>query len=293
MTRMIPEGSITRRNVLRGGVACAIASVVPHNLLGEAIVQDASQTSSSYCSTSHLQPELYVFRGAAQGLTAIAVTWVKETTQDCTVRIHADTKTWQFKTPARSGFQSLHNGDYSLFIGDVVSPAKVDGGTMTAVVMEVDASAIGQHGPSAIWAERMMGGSRQRIGTPFLSNIIKDHDGLANLYNTSSPDKDRTLLLRPLSIEIARRLRVAGSVANPDSHARRLAYALLPDVLHYDSRLPAGFTFAAQNGRHPSESPNEVVSTILNGGRPPYSAPARPHSPVQLFPYFEQLTSAV
>jgi hypothetical protein len=157
---------------------------------------------------------------------------------------------------------------------------------MTAVVMEVDARAIGQHRLSEIWAERMVDGMRQRIGAPFLSNIMRDNAELASLYHSSSPDKDRTLLLQPLSVEIARRLRVAGSVVNPDSHARRLAYALLPDVLHYDSRLPAGFTFAAQNGLHPSESPDEVVSTILNGGKPSDSTAASLQPSVKSFPYF-------
>jgi hypothetical protein len=291
--RTVSEGSITRRSLLRGGVACALASAAPTNLFGETIFQDALQASSSQRSTSPLQPELYAFRGAGQGLTAIAATWAEEPTRDCMVRIHAGAKTWQFKVPAHGSPHSLHNGDYSLFIGNVVAPAKAYGGIMTAVVLEVDAHAIDQHGPSEIWAERMVGGLRQRIGAPFLSNIMRDHAGLASLYHTSSPDRDRTLLLQPLSVEIARRLRVAGSVVNPDSHARRLAYALLPDVLLYDSRLPAGFTFAAQNGRHPSESPDEVVSTILNGGMRSDSAAASPQPSVKSFPYFEQLTTAV
>jgi hypothetical protein len=293
MIRTVSAGPITRRSLLRGGVACALASAVPSNLLGETIFQEASQISSSRLSTSPLQPELYAFRGAGQGLTAIAVTWAEETTRDCMVRIHAGAKTWQFNVPSSDSSQSLHHSDYSLFIGSVVAPAKACGSIMTAVVMEVDARAIGQHGRSPIWAERMVGGLRQRIGAPFLSNIMRDNADLASLYHSSSPDKDRTLLLQPLSVEIARRLRVAGSVVNPDSHARRLAYALLPDVLHYDSRLPAGFTFAAQNGLHPSESPDEVVSAILNGGKPSDSATASHQPSVKTFPYFEQLTKIV
>jgi hypothetical protein len=63
--------------------------------------------------------------------------------------------------------------------------------------------------------------------------------------------------------------------------------------LHYDSRLPAGFTFAAQNGLHPSESPDEVVSAILNGGKPSDSAAASHQPSVKTFPYFEQLTKIV
>jgi hypothetical protein len=200
MIKTVPEGSITRRSLLRGGVACALASTVPTNLLGEAIFRDVSQTSSSGPSPSPFLPELYAFRGAGLDSTVIAVTWAEEPRWDCMVRIHAGTQTWQFTVPAHGSFQSLHNGESSLFIGKVAAPAKAYGGIMTAVVMELDAPAIGQHGPSEIWAERMVGGLRQRIGAPFLSNIMKNHTKFASLYHTSSPDTDRTLLLQPLSV---------------------------------------------------------------------------------------------
>jgi hypothetical protein len=293
MTRMIPEGSITRRTVVRGGLACAIASVVPYSLLGEVLFQDASPISSSSPSTGSLQPELYAFRGAGEGLMAIAVTWPEEARKECALRIHVGAKTWQFTIPAHGSFQSPHNGDYSLFIGNVVAPPRTDVSNVKAVVMEVSDREVDRYGSSEVWAERIIGGSRHRIGTPFLSNITKNHTGLANLYHTSSPDRDRALLLQPLSDAIARRLRMAGSVPNLNSHARRLAYALLPDVLHYDPRRPAGFTFAAQNGRHPSESSDEVVNAILNGGTPSDSAEASSHSSVQIFPYFKLPSAAL
>jgi hypothetical protein len=293
MTRTIPEGSITRRSALRGGVACALASFVPYKLFGATIFQNASQSSSSWSSTMYLQPELYVFRGASQGMTAIAVTWPEEAGKDCTVRIHAGTKMWEFGVSARGVSESQHQGGFSVFIGNVVPRVKAHGRAMKAVVMEVDARGISPHGSSIVWAERLVGGSRQRIGTPFLSHIMRDHEDLAHLYQASSPGQDTTVVLQPLSAAIAGRLRAAGWAANPDSHARRLACALLPDVLHYDPRRPAGFTFAAQNGRHPSESSDEVVHTILNGGKPSDSMPSNHHPSVPTFPYFEQLTAAI
>jgi hypothetical protein len=223
----------------------------------------------------------------------MALTWPEDTGQDCSVRLHAGTRTWEFSASAHGVSQSRQHGDFSVFIGDVVAPGKAHGRVMKAVVMEVDARGIDPHRSSVIWAERLVGGSRQRVGTPFLSDLMSDHEDLAHLYHASSPDQDTTVLLQPLSAAIAGRLRVAGSAANPDSHARRLAYALLPDVLHYDPRRPAGFTFAAQNGRHPSESSDEVVHTMLNGGKPSDSMPANPHPSAPAFPYFEQLTAAV
>ena len=50
-----------------------------------------------------------------------------------------------------------------------------------------------------------------------------------------------------------------------EAHGKRLASRLLPDVLHYNPKLPAGFTFAAQNGRHPGDASARIVDTICNG----------------------------
>jgi hypothetical protein len=226
-------------------------------------------------------------------MTAIAVTWPEDTGQDCSIRIHAGASTWEFSASAHGVCQSERHRDFSVFIGDVVPRVMAQGRIMKAVVMEAGAGGIDSHGSSAIWAERLVGGSRQRIGTPFLSEILRDHEDFARRYHASSPGQDTTVLLQPLSAAIAGRLRRVGSTANPNSHARRLAYALLPDVLHYDPRRPAGFTFAAQNGRHPSESPDEVAHTILNGGKPSDSMPTTPHPSVPAFPYFEQLSATV
>jgi hypothetical protein len=292
MSRTILQGSITRRSLLRGGTACALASVVPYKLFGETTFQNACRPTPSWRSAVPLQTELYVFRGSIQGRTAIAVTWPEHTKQDCTVRFHAGTRTWEFSVPARGVSQSRRDSDFTVFIGNVAAPGKADDTVMKAVVVEVDAHGSGLNGSSIIWAERMMRGSRQRIGTPFLSAIARDHGDLAHLYHASSPDQDATVLLQPLSAAIAERLRLTGSAANPDAHARRLASSLLPDVLHYDPRRPAGFTFAARNGRHPSESSDAVVHTILNGGKASESVPASPYPSVQAFPYFEQ-TAAV
>jgi hypothetical protein len=90
-------------------------------------------------------------------------------------------------------------------------------------------------------------------------------------------------LLRPLEFEISRRLRAAGSQVNPESHGRRLASLLLPDVLRYDPHLPVGFTFAARNGRHPLESADEMVYATLNGGKTLGSSLAHLGSPLRHF----------
>ena len=55
----------------------------------------------------------------------------------------------------------------------------------------------------------------------------------------------------------------AAEAPDPELHGRRLACILLPDVLRYDPKLPAGFTFAAQNGRHPEEASDIVVNAFF------------------------------
>lgn len=136
-------------------------------------------------------------------------------------------------------------------------------------------------------------GLRQRIGRPFLSDLVAENEGLAAIYHSLTPAEDRDMLMKPLATAIADRLRANGMAVNTTSHGRRLASALLPDVLRYDLHRPTGFTFAAQNGRHPAESAGEMVSAFLNGGAPSATSVRSERQTVETFPYFRQMTAAV
>jgi hypothetical protein len=97
-------------------------------------------------------------------------------------------------------------------------------------------------------------------------------------------------LSEAVALAIGKRAKKAGYGGDPDLHGRRVATMLLPDLLRYDPKRPAGFTFAACNGRHPAEPDSTVVNSILNGfpdGERPVRRPALQSS----FPYF-QLPSA-
>jgi hypothetical protein len=39
---------------------------------------------------------------------------------------------------------------------------------------------------------------------------------------------------------------------------------LLPDVIHFNPKLPVGFTFAAQNGCHPGDGAREIAASLLD-----------------------------
>jgi hypothetical protein len=103
-------------------------------------------------------------------------------------------------------------------------------------------------GGRRIWAERLgPGGARQRVGSGFLDTLLASRVGLAELYHSLSPEQDVNALTPIVTA----------------AYRRRLATALLPDVLYYDSTAPAGFTFAARNGRHPRDEHSSVVAAIL------------------------------
>jgi hypothetical protein len=57
--------------------------------------------------------------------------------------------------------------------------------------------------------------------------------------------------------------------------------------MKYDPWLPSGFTFAACNGRHPTEPDSTIVNSILNGF-PGDEGPAHRSLTLQSsFPYFQ------
>jgi hypothetical protein len=203
------------------------------------------------------------------------------------LRIHAGSKSWDFMVGSRTATSEIvQDGDIAVYIGEIISPTKVTQRRIVkAVVMCAPNRVLVDNCSTGIWAERFEFGLRERIGTPFLSSLAAGSDQLACIYHSCSPAEDRRLLMQPLAREIAARARTR--VANPEGHGRRLASALLPDVLHYDPNLPSGYTFASRNGRHPSESSTELVNTILEGA-PSSKASEGAHHLKKHFPYFRQ-----
>jgi hypothetical protein len=158
-----------------------------------------------------------------------------------------------------------------------------------ALVMEAPNKLLNGGGPISVWAERFaQTGSRQRLGSPFIATIVAEDGELARRYHSLSPADDRAELMESIAGAIASRAQRNGFAGDPGAYGKRLAARLLPDTLHYDSQLPSGFTFAAQNGRHPAEASNLVVDTILNGS-PAFTAEASVAQLQTGFPYFSQI----
>ncbi|HEY1576148.1 MAG TPA: hypothetical protein VGF82_03640, partial [Terracidiphilus sp.] len=235
--------ALTRRTLLGRGLACALASLAPPNgaISGVSGVADWDSLG-----------DLYVFSGARAATTVIAVTWpARFSSPRSEMRIHIGSHCCGVKFPEGESVTRDENG-LRLFAGPVLFNAKTPDGYSNAVVLEVAASMFSRTGITGIWAERRTDfGARQRIGSPFLAEIVAGSPSIAALYHSTSPAEDTVVLEMGVAKEIAEKARAGGRIHRPDAYGRRMASILLPDVLHYDPKLPLGFTFAGQNGRHP------------------------------------------
>ena len=176
---------------------------------------------------------LYAYPGARAGTTVLAARWSQG--PGGLARIHAGSRSWDLQVADRE-----------------------------AAVVEVPNELLA--GGKGIWAEKLMrAGARHRVGSPFLAALVAEDDSLARLYHSGSPAGDRGVMQQQVARVVTARARRSGQIADPEAHGRRLAAALLPDVLYYDPAQPPGFTFAQRNGRHPAEEVGLVVSTLLGG----------------------------
>jgi hypothetical protein len=270
-TRNPETRTITRRTILGGSIACAVASMIPQTLLGE---------------TAGLQQgraNLYVFPGAQMGTTVIATTWPSPMGRHLHVRVHAGAQSWRLQIPdSTANGASWQQDGCRIFAGNVAEH-------VGAVVIETPNGILNGGGPISVWAERIaQTGWRQRLGSPFVAAVVAEDDDLARRYHSLSPADDRAELMESVANVIASRAQRSGLAGDPVAYGKRLASRLLPDVLHYDSQSPSGFTFAAQNGRHPADASALVVDTILNG-TPAFTAEARIAQLQTRFPYFSKV----
>ncbi len=263
--------TITRRTILSGGIACAVASVTPRRLL------------AGITGWKQGRANLYVFPGAQKGTTVLAATWPTPMKRNLHVKIHAGKQSWNVQVLDNTAdAASWKQDDCRIFAGNVNEHA-------AAVIVEAPNRMLNGRGAIGVWAERFTdAGSRQRTGSPFMAAIVAENYQLARHYHSISPAEDPAALAKDVAEAIAARARKHGFVGDPDAYGRRLASRFLPDVLHYDPELPTGFTFAAQNGRHPGESSALVVGTILNGSPAFTTEEPIPHWQTR-FPYLSQV----
>lgn len=289
--------TVTRRTMLGGVLASAVASMVPSKVLAEVV--GVSADGNEYAPKSN-KANLYAFPGVQPETTVIAATWPLRLNRfdwsaqkESQVTIHSGARSWDVELPGGAADTAvLEQHGCRIFAGSVATQPGVDGVVLKAVIVEVPKKAVAGSGAMDIWAERVLHtGQRQRVGSPFIAALLVEDDGLARSYHNISPSHDRAMLMEDVVKAIAAKGRKSGMAGDPDAYARRVASRLLPDVLHYDPQWPSGFTFAAQNGRHPEEVSDLVVDTILSGS----PAPGSPKADVRLqtpFPFFSRDDSA-
>jgi hypothetical protein len=293
MTKRITSfGLITRRETLEGCLAGVIACGLAFD--GSAATRDSGRSlpKSRGCTDTRRRTDLYAFRAKEPGRMAVALVWAQDPTGHKTeTRLHIGDRTWTSHDPSSGNREVLSESDgVRTYSGRIVEDAAGDAVALDALLVEGPSARLASRG---IWAERLGGnGSRYRVGSPFLAALVAEDDRLAALYDASSPATDAQTLGEAVALAIGKRAKKAGYGGDPDLHGRRLATMLLPDLLRYDPERPAGFTFAACNGRHPAEPDSTVVNSILNGF-PDGERPVRRPTLQSSFPYFQSLHTTV
>jgi hypothetical protein len=278
--------SLTRRVVLTGSLGCALTLAIPRHALSCA--DDANGVSNgAKPSSARGSSELYVFGGSRENTTVIAVTWMNSFGHRSQLRVHAGEQTWALAAPSRSADTVLTDqSGCRIFAGEVIDRVVGSGARVQAVVIEAPTRMISSGSAAQVWAERIASdGSRIRTGSAFLGRLAADHATVANLYHRSSPADDSEELTQLVAEAISVDAQKSGYTGDPRLYGRRVASAITPDVLRFDPRSPVGFTFAAQNGRHPHDAAQSVVNTVLRGTIAP--SVSQPTMALQeRFPYF-------
>lgn len=266
-----PGGLITRRTALSSGALCALACLMPRRALNAITMSSNVLARTVIPNRVFGGAELYVFSGTRRERVVIALTWplVSHGGFDSVseVRIHSRTRTWDVKAwQSPSEASTWNEKGCRMFSGRVISEGSSTGTVLNAVVVEGPSEIAGRDRSEGVWAERFtQDGTRQRIGSPFLAEILTGDRDLRELYHRVSPAEDIRLLTEPVAAAISANARRRRNIVDSEAHGWRLADMLLPDVLSYAPDRPSGFTFAGQNGRHPQEASGPVVHTILTG----------------------------
>jgi hypothetical protein len=264
---------ITRRTAL--GLAAGL--IVP--LVGQAETFSGRKVSD---------PDLFVFKAPSPDRLVIAVAFSGDG-QRTKVRVHADKRSWTLGNANSIQTDTyVKRGIDRVFVGEVLSQSPRKGELRNVVVIEMPFHSLREPGSVEVWAEILSeNGSRLRVGNPLLAKALALDPALARIYQSTWPKLDRLLLRNDLANRLAAIAASDDTVANPNAHGQRLAALLLPDVIKYRPELPVGFTFASQNGRHPSDNTAPVVATILRCAHSICSAP-NSFQALETFPYFRQ-----
>lgn len=281
--------TLTRRIVLTGGAGCALTLIIPRLVRGA--VARGSADADTGAPAGGGNSELYVYRSSDRSRTVLAATWTAPSHCESELRVHAGAKSWTVEVRGEPSIPIFSQQDEcQLFSGDVLDRVHGHGARLKAVVIEAPTHIISSGRVAGVWAERFsQDGTRVRFGSAFMARLVATDPAAAKLYHASSPTEDGEELTQRVAKAIAANARASGYTGNASAYGLRVASAITPDAVLFDPISPVGFTFAAQNGRHPDDPVQSVVDSVLHGTLTPRVSP--PSLPLEdRFPYFPQPT---
>jgi hypothetical protein len=163
------------------------------------------------------------------------------------------------------------------------------GRNVTALVAELAsrtlaASTIG------VWSEVSLYGhaAQRRVARaawPLIKHVLVRDDHARAHLDADPPSSDPTTAGAAAVANVATVTRLAGTTADPDAYARRVASVVLPDILPYRPATVASFGFAGINGRALGDAAADVVFTLLSNRPLAGTVPADPAANARPFPY--------
>jgi hypothetical protein len=265
-------GTVSRRAILQGGAAFLALGLSPSFSMSAVMPKDQKF-------------ELFAFKAPASDYSVFAVILPDGGAKPvqragAVVHIHTGRESWAL--PIGSDGSTTSQESHA-FVGPIHFSAQVPSATRLAVVLETPSNSAKPDETIDVWAEVRWGdGSRSRVGSPVVAQIVARDPSLSEVYHKITPDLDHALLEEALASRLAT---MSLGVEDPEMRGHRLASILLPDVIRYRPGAPIGFNFAGRNGRHPSDPAQAVVDTIIAG----VVLPGRAFEAVKLaceFPYF-------
>jgi hypothetical protein len=265
-------GAVSRRTILQGGAAFLALGLNPSFSMSAVMPRDQKF-------------ELFAFRAPASDCSVFAAVLPDGGAKpmqraDAVVHIHVGRESRALPIGSDG---STTGQDGLAFVGPIHFSTQDPSATRLAVVFETPTSSAKPDETIDVWAEVRWGdGSRSRVGSPVVAEIVARDPSLSEVYHEITPDLDHALLEEALASRLAT---MSLAVEDPEMRGHRLASMLLPDVIRYRPGAPIGFNFAGRNGRHPSDSTQAVVDTMIAG----VVLPGRASEAVKLaseFPYF-------
>lgn len=268
-TLMSAADGWTRRSVLRSAAAFAVLGFIWPAIPGSA----AWRTHADLFAFSPGRPDRLVIALVTE-MPALDAAPER-------VLLHAGNQQWDIDGAEDSG--RYESGD-RLFSGAIIGWEAGRDRVYKATLIETQTPPRPPQGSLGIWAERFGASGRQRIGNPIVAELLTVDRTLHARHSQTTPHDDRAWLAVPLAERVANIAARAG-VRAPRAYARRVAERFLPDVIAFRPGSAIGYTFAAQNGRHPAEDVNRLTATILTGS--PAALPRSTHFAISnIFPYF-------